>query len=254
MLSMKKNILFLFSAALVLLFTGCAKDPENLGYSKIMAVNTTPNRTSVDIFLDGTKANITPLTFGANSNYYGITPGNRGIYVMGNVVSSFLIGNTVSLFTTTTLFQQGNFTIKRNDAFTPAYTLLIANRAESPELVLIEDDLTVPVAGKAGLRLIHAGPDAPRVNAFIGTATTPIYSAPNGYGFKEFTSFSPIDALSTGTSYSIQIRDASTGAVLRTQTLTAVSGKLYTIVLRGLVTVDPLFPSNTLSSTLIGNN
>ncbi|MFX9721981.1 hypothetical protein ABTO99_18285, partial [Acinetobacter baumannii] len=75
-----------------------------------------------------------------------------------------------------------------------------------------------------------------------------------GYGFKEYTGFTPIDALSTGSSYSIQIRNNTTGAILRTQTLTAVSGKLYTIILRGLVTADPLYPTNTLSSTLIGNN
>jgi hypothetical protein len=251
---MKRNKFLILIISLSSLFVGCAKDPENLGFSKIMIVNTTPNRTSIDIFFDGTKANITPLGFGANSNYYGITPGDRGIYVMGNVVSNFLTGTTISQFVTTTLFQQGNFNIKRNDASTPAYTLLVANRAETPELVLIEDDLTVPATGKAGLRLINAGSDAPRVNAFIGTATTPIYSATTGYGFKEFTSFAPIDALTTGTSYSIQIRNVTTNAVVRTQTLTAVSGKLYTIVLRGLVTADPIFPANTISSTLIGNN
>lgn len=254
MYTMKKNIFLYFSTVLLILFTGCAKDPENLGFSKIMVVNTTPNRTNVDVFLDGTKANITPLTFGANSIYYGITPGSRSIAVMGNVTSSYLVGNTVATSTTTTLFQRGNFDIKRNDAVTPSYTLVATNRAETPELILIEDDLTVPAVGKAGLRLIHASPDAPRVNAFIGTATTPIFAGGTGFGFKDYTGFTPIDALSTGTSYSIQIRNNTTGSVLRTQTLTAVSGKLYTIVLRGLVTADPIFPSNTLSSTLIGNN
>ncbi|MBR2647991.1 MAG: DUF4397 domain-containing protein [Sediminibacterium sp.] len=251
---MKKNIFLLLSTVLVLIFSGCAKDPENLGYSKIMAVNTTPNRTNVDVFLDGIKANITPLGFGSNSIYYGVTPGSRGISVMGNITTSFLVGTTIFTTTSSSLFQQGNFDIKRNDATTPSYTLVIANRAETPELVLIEDDLTVPAAGKAGLRLIHAGPDAPRVNAYNGAATTPIFSATNGYGFKEYTGFTPIDALSTGSSYSIQIRNNTTGAILRTQTLTAVSGKLYTIILRGLVTADPLYPTNTLSSTLIGNN
>lgn len=249
---MKRNLLIILISFATLSLIGCAKDPQNLGYSRVMFVNGIPNVSNMDILVDNVKQNIVPINFGANTIYYGITPGQRSILINGNLQVN--LPNGLTQIASSTQFQQGVFTIDRNDNVMPNYTLIAANTTRNPEFIFVQDDLTTPASGNAGIRIIHAGPDAPRVNAFIGAGTTPIFSASNGFGYKEFSSFTAIPALSTGTSYSIQIRNSSTGAVLRTQTLTATSGKLYTIILRGLVAADPSFPTNTLSSTLVGNN
>ena len=128
------------------------------------------------------------------------------------------------------------------------YTLLAVNKIQNAELVWIQDNLTTPASNKAHLRIIHASEDAPAVNAFVGTATTALF--PTAISFKGVTNFIALDATLLGTSYSIQISNA----IVRTQPMTAVAGKIYTIVVRGSVTPSPWVPANTVSSTLVANN
>lgn len=238
---MKKNILLILSLLVIILVTGCVKDPIDPGYARFMIINTVPDLSGIDCYVDNEKQNVLSIGFGSNTVYNGITPGQRGI--------------TITPAGTKNVFKENIYSVANTPLKLATYTFLALNRTSAAELLWIEDDLTLPAAGKAHLRIIHAGPDAPRVNAFVGAATTPIFSAAaTGFGYKEFSSFVPIDATSLGTSYSIQLRNTSTNAIVRTQPMTAVAGKIYTIVLRGLVTADPAFPLNTISSTLVGNN
>lgn len=236
---MKKNFLVVLVLFGINFIIGCAKDPIDPGYARYMIVNAAPDLPNIDVFVDNFKQNITPIGFGSNTIYNGITPGSRIISVKTGGINS--------------VFSQSTYNVKLNEANRPNYTLIAANLASAPDLIWIEDDLTIPAAGKASLRIIHASSDAPALNAYVGTATTPIFPAAS-YRYKEFSAFVPIDALVTGTSYSVQIRNVATNAVLRTQTFTAVSGKIYTIIVRGLVTPSFAYPANTLSSTFVGNN
>ncbi len=236
---MKKNFLVVLVLFGINFIIGCAKDPIDPGYARYMIVNAAPDLPNIDVFVDNFKQNITPIGFGSNTIYNGITPGSRIISVKTGGINS--------------VFSQSTYNVKLNEANRPNYTLIAANLASVPDLIWIEDDLTIPAAGKASLRIIHASSDAPALNAYVGTATTPIFPAAS-YRYKEFSAFVPIDALVTGTSYSVQIRNVATNAVLRTQTFTAVSGKIYTIIVRGLVTPSFAYPANTLSSTFVGNN
>ena len=236
---MKKNALFFLGLSISIFFAGCAKDPENPGYARYMYLNAIHDVVNTDFYADNFKQNITPIAFGSNTIYNGITPGDRLIAIKLGLVNSTIT--------------QKVFNIKLNEANRPNYTLIASNSTASPDLIWIEDDLTLPAAGKSGLRIINASPDAPSLNAYVGTALVPIFPAAS-YAYKSFSAFTPIDATVTGTSYSIQIRNVSNGAVLRTQTMTATAGKLYTIVVRGLVTPSFAFPGYVLSSTLVGNN
>ncbi len=234
----KTKIITIFLVFLA--FSGCVKDPENPGYARYMIVNAAPDIPNLDVYVDNDKQNIIPINFGLNTIYNGITPGDRNV--------------TVALGGTKTVFAAAKYKIANNDAITPTYTLIALNRQASPELLWIEDDLSLPATGKAHLRIIHASPDAPRANAFIGAATAAIFSAASGYGYKEVSNFVPIDATNLGIVYNIQIRNSATNAVIRTQPMTAIAGKIYTIIVRGLITPPAIYPLNGLSSTLVNNN
>lgn len=236
---MKKNMLFIAGLFSVLLFSSCAKDPANPGYAQYMFINAAPDvAAGLDFYVGDLKQNILPIAFGSNTIYNSTTPGSKAISVR--------IAGQPTVFSTSTF----NVSDLRDQ---PArYTLLAVNKLQNAELVWIQDNLTTPAANKAHLRIIHASADAPTVNAFVGTATTPLF--PTAIPYKGVTNFIAVDATLLGTSYSIQIRNATTNAVVRTQPMTAVAGKIYTIVVRGSVTPSPWLPANTVSTTLVANN
>lgn len=239
MIFMKKNLLILAGLFSTLLFSSCAKDPANPGYAQYMFINAAPDvAAGLDFYVGDLKQNILPIAFGSNTIYNSTTPGNKAI--------------TVRIAGQQTVFSTNTYNVSDLRDQPARYTLLAVNKIQNAELVWIQDNLTIPAAGKAHLRIIHASEDAPAVNAFNGTATTALF--PSAISFKGSTGFIALEATLLGTSYSIQIRNAATNAVVRTQPMTAVAGKIYTIVVRGSVTPSPWVPANTVSSTLVPNN
>lgn len=223
----------------VLLFSSCAKDPANPGYAQYMFINAAPDvAAGLDFYVGDLKQNILPIGFGSNTIYNSTTPGTKAI--------------RVTIAGQTTVFSNNSFNVSDLRDQPARYTLLAVNKLQNAELVWIQDNLTIPVGNKAHLRIIHASEDAPAVNAFNGTATTTLF--PSAISFKGSTSFIELEATLLGTAYSIQIRNAATNTLVRTQPMTAVAGKIYTIVVRGSVTPSPWVPANTVSSTLVANN
>lgn len=232
-------MLFIAGLFSVLLFTSCAKDPANPGYAQYMFINAAPDvAAGLDFYVGDLKQNILPIGFGSNTIYNSTTPGSKAI--------------TVRIAGQTTVFSNNTYNVSDLRDQPAQYTLLALNKIQNAELVWIQDNLTIPAGNKAHLRIIHASADAPAVNAFVGTATTALF--PAAISYKGATSFIAVDATLLGTSYSIQIRNAATNAIVRTQPMTAVAGKIYTIVVRGSVTPSPWVPANTVSSTLVANN
>lgn len=236
---MKKYILYFVGLFSVLFFSGCAKDPVNPGYAQYMFINAAPDvAAGLDFFIGDLKQNILPIAFGSNTIYNSTSPGDKEV--------------TVRMAGLPTIFSTGKFNVSDLRDQPARYTLVAANKLQSAELLWFQDNLTTPASDKAHLRIIHASGDAPAVNAFIGTAATALF--PAAIGYKSASSFVALNATLLGTSYSIQIRNATTNAVIRTQPMTAVSGKIYTIVVRGSVTPSPWLTANTVSTTLVTNN
>jgi hypothetical protein len=236
---MKKNMLFIAGLFSVLLFTSCVKDPVNPGYAQYMFINAAPDvAAGLDFYVGDLKQNILPIAFGSNTIYNSTTPGSKAI--------------RVTIAGQQTVFSANSYNVSDFRDQPARYTLLAVNKIQNAELVWIQDNLTTPASGKAHLRIIHASADAPAVNAFVGTATTGLF--PAAISYKGATNFIPVDATLFGTSYSIQIRNAANNAIVRTQPMTAVSCKIYTIVVRGSVTPSPWLPANTVSTTLVANN
>lgn len=239
-----KKIILLTVLICSIAFSGCNKDQSLQDIARFMFVNTIPDASSTDCLVDGLEANLIPINFGSNSNYWSITPGVRKIKI--NWYNNL---NQMNELTTQDIAFTGSGV---GSGVLKNHTLLLHGTTAAPKFLLVEDVLTAPPVGKALIRVIHASPDAPSVNVFNGTAASPLFPAASEFG--TINGFISVDATLVGTSYSLQIRNASTNAVIRTQAFTAASGKIYTLLIRGLVTANPLFPANTITSGVYANN
>jgi len=225
----------LMATLLVVLFASCKKNeaviPVPVEEASIIIKHASPDAPNVDLFVDGARINTSSISFNTNTGYVKIKAGARNIKVNAAGSTSSVINANVTL-------------VKDKN-----YSLYAANKLSAIEPVLVEDNLTVPAAGKAHIRFVHLSPDAPSVNIVSGTATTNLFSAVT---FKSSTAFTPVDATATGTAFTFNIRNATTSANVASVPATLVAGKIYTIVIRGFAT-PPTNNVNALGATLITN-
>jgi hypothetical protein len=211
---MMKKLSFV-TLACVLLFSACKKDNDDPGpnpsKSRMMFVHTSLDPTdSVKVVL-----NSTPITTPSRIGYLGYTP-----YLEVNPGSTkieFRIGNTNSLLKDTTVTLSANLN----------YSAFATGALNNRRVVLVTDDLTAPVQGKAKVRFVNLSPSMLNLKAEIGDST---YATNLGYGMA--TPFVEVAA----DSYDIVMGDAvsalSTVKSLIAQPLAA--SKIYTIMYTGV--------------------
>jgi Domain of unknown function (DUF4397) len=217
---MKKLLMSLLAAATVATtITSCNKDETTIplpakSNPNLTVVQAAPGASNVNLFIDGTSKG-SSLGYLTNTGYSSISDGVRNIKV------------TEGINGTTVIDKKPTFEKDKS------YTLFIANRTPSIEGVLIADDLTAPLEGKAHVRFVHVGSDAPAVDV---AETGGLVLFPN-VAFKGFSAFKPINA---GT-VTLEARIAGTTTVaLPLGSLTFVAGKIYTIYARGLISGSSL--------------
>ena len=173
-----------------------------------------PDAPGVDLLIDDVfKVNTQPLTYPDNTGYLDAETGTRNIKV--NVAG------------TSTPFINGINLDLEVDKY---YSVFAVDQvSEITGLGYLEDDLTMPAAGKAHVRFVHLSPDAPAVDiALVGGAVV----FPN-VAFKGFTAFTPLDA---GVAYNLEVRVAGTSTVaLVLPPVTLQAGKIYTVFAKGFL-------------------
>ena len=228
---MKNLILALTISALSFTFIGCDDEetpvaptptPSN---SLVKVVHASPDAPGVDLLVDNAVAG-TNLTFPNNTGYLTVPSGTRNVKV--NVTGTM----------TTVIEANVPFMQDRN------YSVFAVNSVANIEPLLIEDDLTAPVSGKAHVRFIHLSPDAPAVDITLTDGTVVF----GNRAFKDFTAFTPLDA---GT-YDLQVRVAGTTTVaLDLPGITVESGKIYTVFAKGFLSGSG---TQALGAQIILNN
>jgi hypothetical protein len=199
--------------------------------ANVKVVHASPDAPGVDLFVDGTQANTSPLTFPNNTEYLPVDSGSREIQVAAAGGGATVIRETLALDP------------DKN------YTIFAANLLSSIEPLVLEDDLTAPAAGKAHVRFVHLSPDAPAVDiAAVGVGT--VF---NNQAFKDATPFTPVDA---GTLDLQVLADLDQGGTRDDVALTVngvqlQAGKIYTIFANGQVAAGA---SNPLSASIIVHN
>jgi len=214
------------------LLAGCGDDDDNNSnpvapstQSRVMAIHASPDAPAVDLLVDGAVAG-SGLGYPSNTGYLSVDSGTRNFKV--NVAG-----------TTTTVI----------DANLPVsvgvnYSVFANGPVASIGALVVTDDLTAPVVGKAHVRFVHLSPDAPAVD--VAVAGGPVVFADQS--FQEYTAFAPVDA---GT-YDFEVRPTGTSTVaLAVPGVTLQAGKIYTIFARGFLSGSG---AQALGAQIILNN
>lgn len=202
-------------SVLSLALTSCSKMDNNyepIQVSGLNIIQATPTTELLDVYVDNTRANgSTDFEFGNKIGYLSAYSGNR----VFNVTKKNNLTSLKSL----------QYTLKPN----LGYSLFVANTLENIELLMLEDDLTKPAAGKAKIRFVNLSPDGGALSLNVNGAATDLAT---NKAFKEFSTFETVDV---GENITINVKNGTSGAV--EATLTAVKledGKIYTVYAKGL--------------------
>jgi hypothetical protein len=187
-----------------------AVQAQEMSYLRVAHLS--PDAPAVDIWLDGAVA-LSNVPFGATSDYLEIPSGPRRIQVSpAGATSPIVIDATVT-------FMPG-------EAYTVAATGLLG--ADDLEAIVLIDDRT-PSEDKAGVRFIHASPDAPAVDIAVAGCGGPVLF--QEASFRESLPYLEVDE----GLYDIEVRIAGTGTVaLLVEGVMLSAGANYTIFATGL--------------------
>ena len=198
----------------VVSLAGCGDDSTSnplapAAPARVMAVHASPDAPAVDLVVDGAVAG-SGLAFPNNTTYLNVTAGTRNV--------------KVNAAGTTTTVINANLPVSAGKS----YSVFANGLVSSIGALVIEDDLTVPAAGKAHVRFVHLSPDAPAVD--VAVTGGPVLFG--NKAFQQYTAFTPVNA---GT-YNLEVRPAgSSTVVLPLPGITLEAGKIYTVFARGLV-------------------
>jgi hypothetical protein len=191
----------------------------------IRVVHASPDAPAVDVYLNGQRA-IANLKFTEGTSYAAVPAAAYRVQVFPAGTGP---GGTAVI--------DANL----NLAGGVAYTVAAVNVVAKIEAIVLTDDLTMPAAGKAHLRVVHASPDAPAVDVAVKGGPVAFRNA----AFKAATPYAPLDA---GT-YQFEIRPAgTTQAVLTTDPVSLAAGRIYTVFAMGQV------GNNTLQVVAFADN
>jgi hypothetical protein len=112
------------------------------------------------------------------------------------------------------------------------YTVVAVGKLADIEPIVLVDDNTIPAAGKAHVRFVHASPDAPNVDIAVKDGPVLFENVP----FKQAFPYVPVDA---GT-YDLEVRVHDTGdVVLEVPGLALADQTVYTVFAMGLAGGEP---------------
>jgi hypothetical protein len=228
---MKKIGYLILSAAML---AGCGKEntfSTNFGSSAF--INASMGSPGLEVLEDTTRKHAGSLSPGGWSNYLGFVPGTKVTNIrradnLTNVASAsfnYSLGqaNTVLIYDTLTVGAGGAL-------------------AGNLRLMRLNDDLSLPAAGRTHIRFVHAAQNAPAVDVtLVRTSVTPNDSVT--VSGRSYIGASPSEAVINASSaftsfpagtYALRIKLAGTQTLARTaQNFTFVNGGLYTLVAMG---------------------
>jgi hypothetical protein len=200
---------------LSLLLTSCLKTDNSNNYTPVTTallsfVQASPDQPPLDFYIGNGKVNPTPLNYGNSLSYFTVPSGQIPVNFLTNATGSGIVSGTVNL--------------NQN----AAYSLFLANKTTSPEIVLLTDTITMPTVGNASIRFINLSPDSQPVSLAVQGNTQPLTTAEP---YKGYTSFF---AIKGKTPYTLEVLQGTT--VLATlPNVTFLTGGVYTVWFNGLV-------------------
>jgi hypothetical protein len=182
--------------------------------SALSFINAVPINRNLDVYLSGNKITDNNFSFGSRTDYGYMLPGSKTV--------------EVSIQSATYRLKTETFNLSAK-----AYSLFVVNEIEKIELLLLEDDATVPPAGKAKVRFVNLSPDAGNLSLSLAGNVGEI--AAN----KPFKAYSPFLVINPGEDVSFFVRRSGSNEYYVT-TAKIEAGKTYTVFGKGFMkTSDP---------------
>jgi hypothetical protein len=187
------GIMALVAVALPFIVGGCSDDDKKITspgepttYSYVRVAHLSPDAPAVDVWVDGAVA-LQDVAFGGFSSYLKLSAGNHRIQVSpANQTSPIVIDAEVTLIT-------GNY-----------YTVAATGRLAGIAPTVLVDSVSRET-GKARIRFVHAGPDAPSVDITLADGTVLFPDVQ----FREAGTYLAVP----GGTYDLQVRLAGTQTV-----------------------------------------
>lgn len=213
---------FIAALALSAVMVSCSKD-KNIVQQPISILNVihaSPTAEKLDFYVDNRKGNdqVSNMDFKYTdkTGYLQLFPGARNFTITKKGTTSPVV-----------------VTEKLSLDEQAGYSLFIIDKLETAKLLLLKDDLTLPVEGKARIRFVNLSPDAGAVDLAIEGKEGNLFT---NKAFKEFSTFENIDAANKVT---FKVKDKTTGDVIATLADVKIDSKrIYTIWVKGLKTTE----------------
>jgi ABC-type glycerol-3-phosphate transport system substrate-binding protein len=210
---MKPRLLALLLAAGALT-AACSDDnastsPE--GEARVRVVHASPDAPAVDVLVDNTSV-LTAVPYRAASTYLALAAGERNLKVNAAGTSTAVIDANVSLADATD------------------YTVIASGLVAAIEPIVLEDDNSVPAAGRARVRAIHGAASAPAVDIYVTAPGADLATATPALTNVKFGDVADYIEAPAG---DYQVRVTPTGSkttVIDSGTLSLASGQVRTAI------------------------
>ncbi len=159
------------------------------GAARVRVAHLSPDAPAVDVRVNGAVA-FANAAF-ADTTEYAVLP--NGVYLV-EVVPAGQPGPAV-------------ISAELNLNLGTDYTVAAVNTLANIEPLVLVDNNTIPAAGKAHVRFVHASPDAPAVDIAVADGGPVLF---DNIAFKEVGDYLPVDAAS----YDLEVRLAGTNTVV----------------------------------------
>ena len=209
---MKKAFLSITAAAAltaILVVSSCSKNNSTPANANVLVTHASPDAPGVDLYVNGTKANSSALTYPNSTSYLSVASGATNVKV-----------NVTGTMTTV---------INANLTLTPGanYSIFAIDSVSNIQPLVIVDTLNTPAA--ASVRFVHLSPDAPAVDIVDSASGATLIS---NVSFKGYTSFLP---LPVGT-YTLLVQPHGSGVTaLSVPGVSVSTGHIYTIFAKGFL-------------------
>lgn len=232
MICFKKTFL---AAVIVFVGVSCSKEEADInGYSASVNVVNAIASYEADIKLNFSGGNI--IYADAPNLSYSYFDGR---YTNGSLTFGMPVKMPTSLIvllasdTLKPIYSQ-NYTFDQGDI----YSLFITGQKENPSVLFLKDTIPIRTDSTTGVRFVNLAPNSGNIS--VNISGNPDGSEISALPYKGITSFKTYAARSTNSNYIFQIKDATTGALLKSYTYNSIARfKNITLIIRGMVNGDP---------------
>jgi hypothetical protein len=228
---MKKIFIPILAATAILTAASCSKKSSgpSTPQAQVMYFNGWLAANTVNVTAGGTAiSNANNLAFLKNTGYQNVTAGT------GEKIAFVSSTTSVALKDTTVTLTANNH-----------YSVFLAGISPLVQVVTA-DDLTAPASGMAKVRFVNLSPDTVGYNVYVGTTGN---VATNDTKYGGVTAYTSIGATASANVLVSDPNSVAIQTVLANQSFSA--GKIYTIVLTGLISGSG---SGATTITIVGNN